>query len=317
MADSSWGIEKESGEKTDETLTFTRQMAALYNKNSYDGKDRVLQITYTDRGKSYQIVLDAEGSRVVPENNLTPTTIIETPWDVWLSIARGEERGDAALAEGKYRVKGDFSLMINWDKFFGNSGSSGDGLTASRSGRKASRPSLGILLAPWILFWVAVSIRPFLGGIVTLVFCAVLSVFLHRRLVLYDKISLSAVELLSLLAVVMNNPANPLPVVLGYASFGLLWLISSFTREPLCAAYVKYNYGGDDALNNPIFMKTNRILAMAWGLLYVLIAGWSWVLLSSDHSGLAQIINNGATMLMGVFTGWFEHWYPAHVASGS
>ena len=40
-------------------------------------------------------------------------------WDVWQSIARGEIRGDAALAKGMYRVTGDFSLMIHWDDFFG------------------------------------------------------------------------------------------------------------------------------------------------------------------------------------------------------
>ena len=31
-----------------------------------------------------------------------------------------------------------------------------------------------------------------------------------------------------------------------------MWLLSCLTKEPLCAAYVKYNYHGDDALENPI-----------------------------------------------------------------
>ncbi len=38
MADASWGVEKKSGEKEDPVLTFTRQMAALYNKDSFDQK---------------------------------------------------------------------------------------------------------------------------------------------------------------------------------------------------------------------------------------------------------------------------------------
>ncbi|MCR4578708.1 MAG: flavodoxin family protein, partial [Treponema sp.] len=41
MADASWGIDKETGEKASEELVFTRQMAAMYNKASYSGKDRV------------------------------------------------------------------------------------------------------------------------------------------------------------------------------------------------------------------------------------------------------------------------------------
>ena len=57
----------------------------------------------------------------------------------------------------------------------------------------------------------------------------------------------------------------------GYLGFGLMWLLSCLTKEPLCAAYVKYNYHGDDALENPIFMKANRILAAGWGILYILI----------------------------------------------
>ena len=41
MADASWGVEK-SGEQSDETLIFTRQMAALYNPASWKGKDSLL-----------------------------------------------------------------------------------------------------------------------------------------------------------------------------------------------------------------------------------------------------------------------------------
>ncbi len=32
MADASWGIEKETGEKADPAYTFTKQMAAMYSK---------------------------------------------------------------------------------------------------------------------------------------------------------------------------------------------------------------------------------------------------------------------------------------------
>lgn len=119
MADASWGVEKKSGEKEDPVLTFTRQMAALYNKDSFDQKERVLEIRYTDLGKAWQIVLGKDGSTVLEAGSREATTVIETPWDVWQSIARGEIRGDAALAKGMYRVTGDFSLMIHWDDFFG------------------------------------------------------------------------------------------------------------------------------------------------------------------------------------------------------
>ena len=57
MADASWGISKTTGEKEPDDLVFTRQMAALYNKDAYDGKDRVLEIHFTDLDHTYRFSL--------------------------------------------------------------------------------------------------------------------------------------------------------------------------------------------------------------------------------------------------------------------
>ena len=38
-------------------------MAALYNKDAYDGKDRVIEMNYTDLDRSYQIFLGKDGSK--------------------------------------------------------------------------------------------------------------------------------------------------------------------------------------------------------------------------------------------------------------
>lgn len=317
MADASWGISKETGEKEDESLIFTRQMAALYNPASFDGKIRVLEICYTDLQKTYQIELTKEGSRVVTDGTLTPTTRIDTPWDVWGKISRGELSGSGALAKGMYSVSGDFSLMIHWDDFFGSS------VDESKEEKKNDPdpdiqkkvPSLTLMLAPWITFWVAVSISPVIGAYIVITVCAMIPlIFAKRERTIYDKITLCVVPLLALLA--MQSGWHIAALVIGYLGFGLLWLISCFTKEPLCAAYVKYSYGGDKALENPIFVDTNRILAAGWGILYILIAVESFFMLSHHMEGIMQGINNTATVLMGIFTGWFQNWYPAYVASG-
>ena len=146
------------------------------------------------------------------------------------------------------------------------------------------------MLAAWITFWVAVPVGGNVGAIVTLAICACLPLAAwNRKLTVYDRLSFGIVALLA-----------------GYLGFGLMWLLSCLTKEPLCAAYVKYNYYGDDALKNPIFMKANRILAAGWGVLYILIAIWSAFLLPAGYTALMQILNNTATVLMGIFTGWFE-----------
>ena len=113
------GFRKENGEKEDESLIFTRQMAALYNKDRFDGRERVLEICYTDLGKTYRIKLGKDGAEVLTDESLRATTRIDTPFSVWLSLSRGEMRGDEALAKHLYTVSGDFSLMMNWDRYFG------------------------------------------------------------------------------------------------------------------------------------------------------------------------------------------------------
>lgn len=92
-------------------------MAALYNKDAYDGKERVLEICYTDLKHTYQIKLDDKGSEVITDQSLAATTRIDTPFTVWSAISRGEIGGAEALGKQMYTVTGDFSLMVNWDKF--------------------------------------------------------------------------------------------------------------------------------------------------------------------------------------------------------
>ena len=119
MADASWGVEKETGKKMDESLIFTKQMAALYNKSSYTGKEIVLEMQYTDIDKCYQVVLGEKGAEVLSDSFKEYTTKIETPYSVWCDIAGGKIRGDEAMMKGMYKVKGDFELMLHWDIYFG------------------------------------------------------------------------------------------------------------------------------------------------------------------------------------------------------
>ena len=315
MADASWDISENGEEKIDETLSFTRQMAALYNKSAYDGKDRVVEIVYTDKGKTYQIVLDKEKSEVFEGSDLTPTTRIETPWEVWLSISRNEIRGDAALMQGLYKVTGDFDLMIRWDEFFGSSSGDKEKKTSSVQTQEKKKPSMVVLLVPWIVFWIAVSVNGQAGPVITLAVCSVIPlVAFKRKMTVYDVLTLCLVGILSAAAKLTGY--TEVFIILGYLGFGIMWLLSCLTREPLCAAYVKYNYNGDDALNNPIFMKANYILAAAWGILYVIISIVTFFLYRNDLHIVSTIVNNAAPVIMGIFTAWFERWYPASVAAG-
>lgn len=310
MADASWGIEK-TGEKSDETAVFTRQMAALYNKDSYSGKDLVLEMFYTDENKVYQIILGKDGSRVLTENFLPFTTRIETPYVLWKEIAEGKISGEEALMQQRYRVKGDFNLMIYWDKYFGSR--TEQTVTAAAPVQKPT--SMALLLLPWIIFWITTSsMDGTYAGLVSIAVsvCAPL-LFMKHRMIVFDHISAAVVTLCSG-ALILGVPVHiVLPV--SHLGFGLLWTINGFAKIPLTAYYSNNDYGGEGMLSNPLFIKTNRILTLCWGILYLLMTLWTALLMHFGADWIATV-NSILPALMSVFTLWFQKWYPAKVASG-
>ncbi len=309
MADASWGVEK-TGEKTDESLTFTRQMAALYNKASFTGKEIVLEMYYADLEKRYQILLSKEGSSVLTENFKTATTVIETPYTLWKAIAAGEISGQDALMQGKYRVRGDFDLMIHWDRYFGNR------VDEKTEPLKTAKTDMNVMLIPWIGFWIAAAINGFYGPLISVLICSIVPFVYHRsRKTVYDHISPILVTLCAI-SMLMGLAARII-VPLSYLLFGMMWTISCFRAIPLTAHYSMNDYNGEEALNNPLFMKTNRILTACWGVLYLLTPVWTYVLMGTALASWTGAINSVLPMLMGVFTAWFQKWYPARVARGN
>ena len=316
MADASWGISRTTGQKEADDLVFTRQMAALYNKDTYDGKERVLEICYTDLKHTYQIKLDDKGSEVLTDQSLAATTRIDTPFTVWSAISRGEIGGAEALGKQMYTVTGDFSLMVNWDKFFGSTSAVKEAEKTSQGVEVQKNPSMMTMLIPWITFWIAVSVNTEKGSVIALLVASAIPFIMRKhKFVIWDQLSIVAVATLS--AIASLTGAGDISTDIGYLVFGLFWLVSCLTKEPLCATYVKYNYGGEAAHKNPLFMKTNYILAAAWGVLYVLTAVWTFLLKKAGVGATLIVVNNLMPVLMGIFTGWFEKWYPARLARGS
>lgn len=329
MADASWGV-GESGEKEDPSLVFTRQMAALYRKESWQEHDVVLDMNYTDIGKVYRITLGQRGSRVEvePEDGFADgfATRINTPFDVWRSIASGEIAGDEALMKHLYSVEGDFDLMMHWDDFFGAASSAGannsDALEGVSSGdegngKSASEPKTNmlLLLIPWIVFWVVASIDGFWGSLISVTVCVLLPVLMHRtKATLYDQISGLGVGACSVALLAGASPNLVIPV--SYLLFGLMWTVSCFLKVPLTAHYSKNSYNGEAALRNPIFMRTNRILTAAWGVLYLVTPIWTYFIMQTDAASYVGAINSLLPALMGMFTAWFQKWYPRHIARG-
>ena len=314
MADASWGIEKGSGEKEEPAYVFTKQMAALYNKNSYKGKDLVLEMDYTDVGKQYQIIMKKDGYEVRKDNFASYTTRIETPLSVWKDVAAGKISGSAAMAKKLYRVQGGFDLMLHWDEYLGSSGNKAK-RSQTQTASKGKGTSLMLTLIPWIAFWVAAAIDNFVGPMIAIGVCALTSlIFFNFRKTIYDVISSAAVTVLSILVLLFPDSTGIL-IPGAYLFFGLMWSLSCLAKIPLTAWYSMKDYNGDSALENPLFIRTNRILILAWGVLYIITSIWTFFLMSTPMASYTAIINNIMPIVMGIFTAWFQKWYPPHYAS--
>lgn len=256
------------------------------------------------------------------------TTRINTPLSVWRSIASGEIAGDEALMQHLYSVEGDFDFMMHWDDYFGaasgpdvgetdagESGAVADGGPAV--GAKANKPKTNmlLLLTPWIVFWIAAAIDGFWGSLVSIGVCVLLPVLMRRtKATAYDQVSALLVSACSIALLVGASPALVIPA--SYLLFGLMWTVSCFLKVPLTAHYSKNSYNGEAALRNPIFIRTNRILTAAWGVLYLITPIWTCFIMQTDAASFVGAINSILPALMGVFTAWFQKWYPPHIARG-
>lgn len=320
MADASWDIKNDTESLTEADKEkgaaerFTRQMAATYHPESFDGTKRVFEIYYTDAKIGYQLVMGKSGCEVQPENYAPYTTRVETPLTVWQAIARGEYSGEQAMMEGKYRTLGDLKLLISWGRYFGQNNGERD-KTAFERKMPAKRTKMPLMLAPWCLIWLLLSINPTVGGIAG-IGIAVCMHFANIRweLTVYDYISCFCVSLFGLSALFGFDMQVVVP--LSYLCFGVMWLLSCLTAIPLTAHYSKMDYNGDDALKNPLFMKTNRILTICWGVLYLITPIWTYFIMGSSMPYLTAFVNLICPALLGVFTKWFQKWYPAKVARG-
>jgi len=258
MADASWGVD-ESGKKEEPSLVFTRQMAALYRREAWPGRDIVLDMRYTDIDKTYRIVLRKNGSHVEEEPTggfaTNCSTQINTPLSVWRSIAAGEIAGDEALMKHMYSVEGDFDLMMHWDEYFGaasldaGSGNASASANETSTTKSADEPKTNmlLLLIPWIVFWVAASIDSFWGSLLSMAICVLLPVLMYRtKATRYDQISSLGVGTCSIALLAGASPILVIPA--SYFLFGIIWTVSCFANVPLTAHYSKNSYNGDAAL---------------------------------------------------------------------
>lgn len=303
-----------------------RQMAAVYNPAAYP-RDVTLEFYFTDLKETYQLeTKDKRCSAKLQKEDFKPyTTRIETPFRVWTDISMGKINGAQAMMEKKYKTLGDFDIMLNMDKMFGIAEEEEKEDTAQKRG-KPKKTNMTILILLWCSLWIFLPIDPVVGAAAGLLAVAILPLAGQKwELTVYEGISAVCVTVISLLTMqdvisslryLRSFSAVPLLICLSYLLFGLIWTLSCLRPVPLTARYSMNDYGGEKAWDNPLFLKTNRILTLCWGILYLLTPVWTYFLMYSGISAYTGLINSLCPALLGIFTAWFQKWYPAKVARG-
>ena len=157
------------------------------------------------------------------------------------------------------------------------------------------------LLIPWIVFWIAANMHAFWGSVISIFVCCSLPLLFYKnKKTVYDAISGALVSIFSIL-MLMNLSAD-IVTPLSYFAFGIMWSLSSCLKTPLSAEYSLNDYGGERALQNPMFVKTNRILTAAWGILYLITAIWTYFIMRAGAGSYIGIINSILPAIMGIFT---------------
>jgi multimeric flavodoxin WrbA/putative sterol carrier protein len=312
MANASWEIaETPNVDKSTVCLNpaerLMRQMAAVYTPpaNAPKGEKRI-EFFFTDTLETYQLRINESSCAFVEDGKETaPSSLrIETPFSVWQDVSNGKMSGADALFLRKYRVLGDFSLMMSVMNGFS---------TRKPPSASQKKRSMLVLLLPWLAFWLFPPIFQETGAFAAILisaFTPLLSRFF--RFSPYETVGTFLVSVLS--AAFLAGFPLPLAVTLSYALFGGLWLASLFSHIPLCAWYSAGDYDGDTAFRNPLFIHTNRILAAVWGVLYLCVSVWTWFFMRSVYASLIGLVNSIAPTLAGIFTAFFAKRYPAWYA---
>ncbi len=305
MANASWGIsDDQNSQEKDEPNLFLNQMAAIYNPSSYT-KELTLEMHFTDINKTYQLLLQKDKCLVIKDNFIPYTTRIETPYDLWLKISANELSGSQALFDGMYKVLGNFDLMIHFDEYFG----------LSKPTSSDKKTNMTVFLFPFFAFWIFTSINQTLAGILAILFSSLVPLLQKKyKNVFYETAGAIACTIIGLLFITLNK--SSLLFALPNFVFGSFWLISCFLDIPLCAYYSSNEYGSELAFKNPLFIKTNRILAFIWGVESILMSFVSLFISNTVVAPYWAIASGIVPAILMIFTNWFSKWYPAKVARG-
>nr|WP_122012708.1 flavodoxin family protein [Maliibacterium massiliense] len=311
MANASWEIADDKRPQRDPVDRFMQQMAATFNPAGAQGVEAVLEMVFTDAGKTFQLHIH-DGACTLHAGAPAPcTTRITTTLENWKKVSSGQVSGPEGMMRKLYRTTGDFSFMLRMNDIFGGAP------PETPAARPAKKRSMLLFLAPWIVLWSIAPLHAQAAGMGAMLAAALIAALAPRffDVAPWEYANLPILGALAALAV-FTPIAQELFVLLTYGVSAVMWLASAWMRVPLTAHYSCKGYGGTRAFANPLFIRTNRILTVVWGVYYALMAGAAYLVMRTPLAPYAGLLSMIAPLALGAFTAWFARWYPAYVARG-
>lgn len=322
MANVSWkGLELEEGKEVirkkakGEGHIYLSQMKYVYNKSNGYGLRKNIGFRFSDTGEEGGFLIDGDSIEVYEGTIEQADLRIITSLDTWKKISNNEIDGANALMEGMYKVEGDMSLMMKFDRLFGEGEREipeDKCLEDSFYGIKGSK-WMGMAFIPWMISWNLGGMNTVFAGAIPLLLAFILLVLKKRvKAVTYFESS-TFLYFLVIYALSFLNLFDIREMIAHFNSFGMgmIWISSLFCNKSLTAEYSIYDQE-EDLAENIIFNRTNEILTLFWGVLF-LVQGSAVYILDANNLGRWGMLMIIPFVLAMKFTNFFSAWYPEYV----
>ena len=173
---------------------------------------------------------------------------------------------------------------------------------------------LNIAFIPWIILWIWGSISPGIIPQIIAAGIAVIIILYHlitNRPTLFEK----GTSIYLILAASLYGFGIEFFIlysrIINYIFLGALWLGSLMNYFCLTAEYSRLPYP-KEIWTSPAFLKTNDILCGIWGIYFLIMAVYNYIMVLFSELYLILMIISYITLIpMFSFTSWFQKWYPS------
>jgi len=262
-------------------------------------KRTLLCFEFTDSNECFYVELNRDKCKLV-ENTETYKAKLITTTTILEELIKGKRKLSTEINKGGVVFDGDFITVMNVNKYFN--------LTPPVMIEK-EQPSMIVLLYQWVFLWVVVPIDTSWAAYLSILTIAVMPLlFYKRRYTIYDRISALCIAVLSLLCLLHVDAT--VVICSSLLLLGMMWFASCFCKFSISSIYTCNNYGGEDALDNIIFLKLHKNISFAWGVFCIYLATVTYFLMQTKIAPYTGLINNIWPALMIAFTFFMLKYYP-------